>query len=169
MVLAFNLEFLGFPVDRVKDENGAYSPSIFEYPHAITGARAVLNGSDYFSMMKVEQPMYLGPLGSPARWIRRTAILDAPALRRKNFERIQDDRDISSRMPQHPIHPHFQRRVLRFHSLFQMPLVRIPWGLPVELLIGLQIYGKHWYQRGQAVCANPRESRASWRERFQEY
>ena len=65
-VLDFNLFFLGFKGDRVKQDNGTYEAAIYDLPHALSSAQSVLNGGDWFNQFtSLDQSPFLGPLVNP--------------------------------------------------------------------------------------------------------
>lgn len=60
-VLDFNMYFLGFKIDNLK-EDGLYTHSAFDFPNAITSAKALLAGGDYLTLFDLEGEYYPAPL-----------------------------------------------------------------------------------------------------------
>lgn len=69
-ILDFNLFFLGFKSDNLK-LNGEYDRTVFDFPNAVSAARAMLTGGDYFELFDFEGPFFMAPL-------RTEALEDAP-------------------------------------------------------------------------------------------
>ena len=60
-ILDFNLYFLGFKFNSI-DIDGAYDPKVFDFPNAITSARAMATGGDYLTLFDLEGPFFMPPL-----------------------------------------------------------------------------------------------------------
>ena len=60
-VLDFNLYFLGFKRDSLKDPSGMLAPGLYDFPQAINSAKNVLECGDYFSLFELRQPIYIFP------------------------------------------------------------------------------------------------------------
>ncbi|WP_125461882.1 hypothetical protein [Rhodomicrobium vannielii] len=60
-VLDFNMYFLGFKIDDLK-EDGAYAPSAYDFPNAISSAKALLTNGDYLKIFDLEGDYYPAPL-----------------------------------------------------------------------------------------------------------
>jgi hypothetical protein len=90
-VLEFNLMVLGFRQDRIREEDGTYKDIIYELPHAIAAARAVLTGGDYFDLFNLQFPIYLGPLRRTPPAEAGDSALPAPKVRQKFFRAMQND------------------------------------------------------------------------------
>jgi hypothetical protein len=88
-VLDFNLFYLGFRKDYVREASGELNPAVFDFPSALNSAREVYRGGDYFKIFEFEQPLFLPPL-EPAE-IRKPedAKLSVEQNRRLHFEDIQ--------------------------------------------------------------------------------
>jgi hypothetical protein len=62
-ILDFNLFFLGFKSDQLK--NGSiYDRTVFDFPNAVAAAQALLKDGDYFQLFDLEGPFYMAPLRS---------------------------------------------------------------------------------------------------------
>lgn len=92
-LLSFNLSFLGFPVDRIREENGNYNNNLYSFPHAISSVRDLLQGGDYFSLMQLEHPYYFPPLNRPRVVESGDEKLDNLTLRTKNGQRLLKELD----------------------------------------------------------------------------
>jgi hypothetical protein len=57
-VLDFNLYFLGFKRDSVKDASGALAAGVFDFPQAISSAKNVLDCGDYLTLFDLRQPIF---------------------------------------------------------------------------------------------------------------
>lgn len=60
-MLDFNMYFLGFKADSVKID-GAYRHSAFDFPNAISSARALLVNGDYLKLFDLDGDFYMAPL-----------------------------------------------------------------------------------------------------------
>ena len=62
-ILDFNLFFLGFKPDNLRNDGG-YDRSAFDFPNAIASAQAILRGGDYLTLFDLRGPYYMAPLRS---------------------------------------------------------------------------------------------------------
>ncbi len=90
-ILDFNMYFLGFKLDDLKDD-GAYKRGAFDFSNAVAAAQALLTGGDYLKLFDLEGPYFLPPLplvpdDPPAR---EDAGLTLEQLRRKAMDEIED-------------------------------------------------------------------------------
>ncbi len=60
-ILDFNMYFLGFKVDSLK-QDGAYQRNAFDFPNAVAAAQALLSGGDYLKLFDLEGPFFMWPL-----------------------------------------------------------------------------------------------------------
>jgi len=60
-ILDFNMYFLGFKVDDLK-EDGVYKRNAFDFSNAVAAAQAVLTGGDYLKLFDLEGPFFMPPL-----------------------------------------------------------------------------------------------------------
>jgi len=60
-ILDFNMYFLGFKVDDLKDD-GVYKRAAFDFSNAVTAAQALLTGGDYLKLFELEGPFFMPPL-----------------------------------------------------------------------------------------------------------
>lgn len=65
-ILDFNLYFLGFKEGLFRDNDGLLDPGLLRYPNAVTAARAMAEGGDYWSFFDWRQPLYAAPLRDPS-------------------------------------------------------------------------------------------------------
>jgi len=61
-VLDFNLYYLGFKPDQLKDENGNFELAAFDFGNAVQSAQELLKGGDYLKLWDFEGPLYWTPL-----------------------------------------------------------------------------------------------------------
>lgn len=111
MVLDFNLYFLGFKSDKISYPDisipslitqfqGAF---VVDFFHAITGAKEIARGGDYFKMFEYQQPTYARPLS--LLFNNRTLKLykDQDARRREMLDKlIQSINTISQKLTNNP-------------------------------------------------------------------
>lgn len=64
--LDFNMHFLGFRRDHVRDSDGELSGTVFDFPSAVHSAKEVLKNGDFFKLFDFDQPLFMGPLRFPA-------------------------------------------------------------------------------------------------------
>lgn len=65
-VLDFNLFFLGFKPTEVQISGiQYYASAAYDFPQALTAAKAVADGGDYFTLFDLQQASYLPPFGEP--------------------------------------------------------------------------------------------------------
>jgi len=62
-VLDFNMYFLGFKADSVKVD-GNYQHSAFDFPNAISSAKALIGNGDYLKLFDLEGDYYFAPLAT---------------------------------------------------------------------------------------------------------
>jgi hypothetical protein len=60
-VLDFNMYYLGFKVDSLKDD-GVYKRPAFDFSNAVAAAQALLTGGDYLKLFDLEGPFFMPPL-----------------------------------------------------------------------------------------------------------
>jgi hypothetical protein len=60
-ILDFNMYFLGFKVDDLKDD-GVYKRPAFDFSNAVAAAQALLTGGDYLKLFDLEGPFFMPPL-----------------------------------------------------------------------------------------------------------
>ncbi len=87
--LDFNLHFLGFRRDYVRETSGEINPSIFDFPSALNSAREVLRGGDFFKLLEFEQPLFLPPLRTAFPKSPGDELLPPEENRQKHFAQIQ--------------------------------------------------------------------------------
>ena len=90
-ILDFNMYYLGFKVDDLRD-GGVYRRNAFDFSNAVGAAQALLTGGDYLKLFDLEGPFYLPPLprvpdDPPAA---EDAGLSLPDLRRKAMDEVED-------------------------------------------------------------------------------
>jgi len=61
MILDFNMYFLGFKLDDLKDD-GAYKRGAFDFSNAVAATQALLTGGDYLKLFDLEGPYFMPPL-----------------------------------------------------------------------------------------------------------
>ena len=93
-VLSFNLYFLGFKRDRLRYADGSFAQYIYGMPSAISAAKAIAEGGDYFSLFSLDQPRYFAPLAKKISPNSRDedeipGEKDTEALRQAHFDRHQ--------------------------------------------------------------------------------
>jgi hypothetical protein len=90
-ILDFNMYYLGFKVDDLRD-SGAYRRNAFDFSNAVAAAQALLTGGDYLKLFDLEGPFFLPPLplvpdDPPAA---EDAALSFPDLRRKAMDEVEE-------------------------------------------------------------------------------
>ena len=90
-ILDFNMFYLGFKVDDLRD-SGVYRRNAFDFSNAVAAAQALLTGGDYLKLFDLEGPFFLPPLprvadDPPAPG---DAGLSLPDLRRKAMDEVED-------------------------------------------------------------------------------
>src|SRR6266566_1308322 len=60
-ILDFNMYFLGFKIDDLKDD-GVYKRAAFDFSNAVAAAQALLTGGDYLKLFDLEGPFFMPPL-----------------------------------------------------------------------------------------------------------
>ena len=60
-ILDFNMYFLGFKIDDLKDD-GVYRRPAFDFSNAVAAAQALLTGGDYLKLFDLEGPFFMPPL-----------------------------------------------------------------------------------------------------------
>jgi hypothetical protein len=60
-ILDFNMYFLGFKTDDLKDD-GVYKRPAFDFSNAVAAAQALLAGGDYLKLFDLEGPFFMPPL-----------------------------------------------------------------------------------------------------------
>jgi hypothetical protein len=90
-ILDFNMYYLGFKVDDLRD-NGTYRRNAFDFSNAVAAAQALLTGGDYLKLFDLEGPFFLPPLPTvpddpPAA---EDAALPLPDLRRKAMDEVEE-------------------------------------------------------------------------------
>src|SRR5262249_21862348 len=90
-ILDFNMFYLGFKVDDLRD-SGVYRRNAFDFSNAVAAAQALLTGGDYLKLSDLEGPFFLPPLprvadDPPAPG---DAGLSLPDLRRKAMDEVED-------------------------------------------------------------------------------
>src|SRR5262245_59698249 len=60
-ILDFNMYFLGFKIDDLKDD-GVYKRPAFDFSNAVAAAQALLTGGDYLKLFDLEGPFFMPPL-----------------------------------------------------------------------------------------------------------
>lgn len=108
-VLDFNLFFVGQSINQLKtayrppnapDYSGMYQydPQIFELPQTIAGARAVMDGGDYFEFMSATPTVYVNP-GKTLSDVQAAAMKLAVESSKKSFDAalavIEDEKGCS--------------------------------------------------------------------------
>src|SRR5262249_56855940 len=90
-ILDFNMYYLGFKVDDLRD-SGVYRRNAFDFSNAVAAAQALLTGGDYLKLFDLEGPFFLPPLprvandpSAPA-----DAGLSPPDLRRKAMDEVEE-------------------------------------------------------------------------------
>jgi len=89
-ILDFNMYFLGFKTDDLKDD-GAYKRTAFDFSNAVAAAQALLTGGDYLKLFDLEGPFFMPPLPTvaddpPAK---EDAGLSLEALRLKAIDEVE--------------------------------------------------------------------------------
>jgi hypothetical protein len=89
-ILDFNMYFLGFKTDDLKDD-GAYKRTAFDFSNAVAAAQALLTGGDYLKLFDLEGPFFMPPLPTvpddpPAK---EDAGLSLDALRLKAIDEVE--------------------------------------------------------------------------------
>jgi hypothetical protein len=60
-ILDFNMYFLGFKTDDLKDDD-VYKRTAFDFSNAVAAAQALLTGGDYLKLFDLEGPFFMPPL-----------------------------------------------------------------------------------------------------------
>ncbi|MFO0992644.1 MAG: hypothetical protein U1E67_12035 [Hyphomicrobiales bacterium] len=60
-MLDFNMYFLGFKIDSVKID-GTYVDNAFDFPNAVSAAKAMMSGGDYLTLFDLQGPFFMAPL-----------------------------------------------------------------------------------------------------------
>jgi hypothetical protein len=60
-ILDFNMYFLGFKIDDLKDD-GVYRRAAFDFSNAVAAAQALQTGGDYLKLFDLEGPFFMPPL-----------------------------------------------------------------------------------------------------------
>lgn len=90
-ILDFNMYFLGFKLDDLKDD-GVYERNAFDFSNAVAAAQALLTGGDYLKLFDLEGPFFMPPLpltpdDPPAP---EDAGLSLEALRLKAIDEVEE-------------------------------------------------------------------------------
>ena len=88
--LDFNLHFLGFRRDHIRDADGELSDTVFDFPSALTSALEVLKNGNYLRLLEYKQPLYHGRLRNPVPLDTGDDKIPVEDLRAKHFKRIRD-------------------------------------------------------------------------------
>lgn len=88
--LDFNLHFLGFRRDHIRDLDGELSETVYDFPSAISSAREVLKNGDYLKLLEFQQPLYHGRLKPPVMLEGVDKSIGLEAMRARHFALIQD-------------------------------------------------------------------------------
>ncbi|WP_394844814.1 hypothetical protein LZC95_48180 [Pendulispora brunnea] len=92
-MLAFNLYYLSRPAEQLKEPSASdptrsvYSPSVYAMPQAISGARAMVSGGDYFNIYSAAQPLFIAPMRPATEPFPPDPSVDA---RTAHFNRIRE-------------------------------------------------------------------------------
>ncbi|WP_394831583.1 hypothetical protein LVJ94_34225 [Pendulispora rubella] len=92
-MLAFNLYYLSRPAEQLKEPSPAdparsvYSSSVYAMPQAISGARAMVTGGDYFNIYSAAQPFFISPMRPAVPPFGEDPSIDP---REANFKRVRD-------------------------------------------------------------------------------
>ena len=90
-ILDFNMYYLGFKVDDLRD-SGVYRHNAFDFSNAVAAAQALLTGGDYLKLFDLEGPFFLPPLPRVANDppAPADAGLSPPDLRRKAMDEVEE-------------------------------------------------------------------------------
>lgn len=88
MALDFNLFFLGFKPDSVRIENPG--DAAYDFPAAISSAKAVLENGDYFTLFDLNHPFHLSPLMLYSRTDEEKGIPEDELLRIRGARFVAD-------------------------------------------------------------------------------
>ena len=153
-VLDFNMYFLGGKLNDVWNAGGTeYSQSVYDFPHAIAAAKAVVSGGDYFNLVDLNQPIFMGQMGNPQPETPEDQNTDPDKLRDKYFLRIQKTvDDLLGIVNQNPTMdmPTFCKSFLS--SLGGINIGNL--GIPVNLQVYINI-GNSWYSKLIFNCQKP--------------
>ncbi|MBK8201472.1 MAG: IS1 family transposase [Bdellovibrionales bacterium] len=137
-VLDFNLYFLGFKRDRLRDDLGMLTQGPFDFSQALNSAIQTLQCGDYETLLQLDQKLFAAPLkspilpeGAPEEW----RSLPPQDLRKKIFTEIQSPIDqLISDIKVDPSRNQAQTCQSFFDSLGQAFLYYFSLGAPFELL-----------------------------------
>lgn len=146
-VLDFNLYFLGFKRDRLRDDMGMLTQGTFDFSQAINSAIKTLQCGDYEALLQLDQKLFAPPLkppllpeGAPEEW----RGLPPQDLRKMMFSRIQSPIDqLIYDVKADPSRSQVQNCQSFLASLDQTTLYYFSLGAPVNLIILGPIEG--WY------------------------
>lgn len=153
-VLDFNLHFLGFRRDFVREPNGEIVADVFDFPSAIRGAIEVRKGGDYLKFLELEQPLYQPRLNSPSIEEEKRLGLSDEKARAKLYREIQDGLLVQIReIEQNPGTP-IEKLCTRFMNEHeeggQLQKIGITYGL-----MDLGFNTNMWYGKLSEACIGP--------------
>ncbi|MBK7844367.1 MAG: hypothetical protein IPJ71_11825 [Bdellovibrionales bacterium] len=146
-VLDFNLYFLGFKRDRLRDDFGMLTQGPFDFSQAINSAIKTLQCGDYEALLQLNQKLFAPPLkppllpeGAPEEW----KSLPPQDLREKIFAGIQSPLDqLIADIAADPLRSQLQNCKSLLDSLNQTVSYYFSLGAPLNLISLGPIEG--WY------------------------
>jgi hypothetical protein len=153
-VLDFNMFFLGFRKDQIRNTNGELVDAVFDFPSALNSAREVLHDGDYLKILDLEQPFFHPPLQPPFAKDPEDKYLVPEVLRAKVVKRLQES--LNEQIEYLRLRPNtpLPEACARFMNPLRDGLVLGETGIFLPLMdIGYKT--NVWYGRIAEICIGP--------------
>jgi hypothetical protein len=149
--LEFNLHFLGFRPDRIKNEKG-YTWIAYSFASAMQSAINLARGEDYFSLLDLEQKFFLEPLYVPSEqnppppnYDRGAAFEERTANLQKNISDVIRDLETNPDFKIANACESERQRSFNFNSYIEL-------GIGFEFVSEV-IFSEDWLGQTDSICS----------------